>query len=341
MEKERVMDRSNEPRQGEAAALSAAAGQRSLFTTVSRSQKLVHLPFAPGWIRVSRWNDTHEAKGFELIGADLSMPGGRPYGYLWYRRHSDLRDIRIGVRWDVDRELPECRYLDRKKGLPGKDREAADADRLELDALARITALMSLNAHIGTLVATPSMEDALLDAAGLGLPRVDREEPAPAPTRAPDPTGDDEDEKSAIIGHIRTGQGWVEVPRWDPAAVASEWTLTGWNVELRGGHPFGALFYRQSNTGEEFRVGVSWDTVEFALRFDPLHRTEPRLADSDPRHDEVLRDARSRVGAMQAIQTSIAQLVSSDQTLWEMCEAAGLPLDWTESGPPHGGGEDR
>jgi hypothetical protein len=61
----------------------------------------------------------------------------------------------------------------------GTDRDAVDADLLELDAQARLTALQSINAYIGAQILDRPGEDAVLKAAGLGLERID-DDPEPS-----------------------------------------------------------------------------------------------------------------------------------------------------------------
>ncbi|WP_413602737.1 hypothetical protein [Curtobacterium sp. Curtsp57] len=146
--------------------------QRKMFTALAKHEALVPVPFGSGWFKVPRWNATHEATGWELRGADIQLPGGRPWGSLWYVRRADGREVRVGVRWDVENEVVETLYLHRTKPESGKDRDEVDADRLELDAQARMTALQSINAFIGAQVLNLEGETAVLDAAGLGLKRL-------------------------------------------------------------------------------------------------------------------------------------------------------------------------
>jgi len=145
---------------------------QQMFTALAKHEALVPVPFGTGWFKVPRWNTSHEAVGWELRGADIQMPGGRPWGSLWYVRRVDGREVRIGVRWDVEREVVETLYLHLTKAELGTDRDAVDADRLEIDAQARMTALQSINAFIGAQVLNLDGETAVLDAAGLGLERV-------------------------------------------------------------------------------------------------------------------------------------------------------------------------
>lgn len=107
------------------------------------------------------------------------MPGGRPYGSLWYVRLNDGFQVRIGVRWDTTREVSQCTYLHPTKGEPATDRDHIDAEAIELDAQARITALQAINASLFTRIAPRNTEDAILDAAGLGLRRLDDETEEP------------------------------------------------------------------------------------------------------------------------------------------------------------------
>lgn len=154
------------------------AAPRRRFAAMSKRQAVVPVPFPPGHILVPRWRQSREASGWRLVGADLSLPGGIPYGSLWYRNATN-RQIRIGVRWDAEREVPQCTYLHPTKGLPATDRDAFDVAAVELDAQARITALQAINAFLFAQIATRDTEDAILDAAGLGLVRID-DDPAPA-----------------------------------------------------------------------------------------------------------------------------------------------------------------
>jgi hypothetical protein len=144
-----------------------------MFTTLAKHEALVPVPFGSRWFKVPRWNASHEAAGWDLRGADIQMPGGRPWRSLWYVRRADGREVRVGVRWDVEKEVVETRYLHPTKSEFGKDRDAVHADRLELDAQARMTALQSINAFIGAQVLNLDGETAVLDAAGLGLTRID------------------------------------------------------------------------------------------------------------------------------------------------------------------------
>jgi hypothetical protein len=153
--------------------------RRTKYTVLARHEALVPVQFGSGWLKVPRWNASHGAAGWELRGADIQMPGGRPWGSLWYVRTADGRRVRVGVRWDVERETVECRYLHPTESTLGTDRDAVNADRLELDAQARLTALQSINAYIGAQILSRTGEDAVLEAAGLGLERID-DDPEPS-----------------------------------------------------------------------------------------------------------------------------------------------------------------
>jgi hypothetical protein len=165
---------SNEPNTDE----TSEATEKRMWTTISKDQALVSLPCPPHYMRVPRWNSTHEAAGWKLHYADMSMPGGRPYGMLFYIRTTDKMEVRVGVRWDVHTEQPETACLMSKRNAPLRDREGNDADALELDARARVTAMMSIFSLIGATIATTATEDVVLEAAGLGLPRIYEDEPA-------------------------------------------------------------------------------------------------------------------------------------------------------------------
>lgn len=159
---------SNEPNTDE----TSEATEKRMWTTISKDQALVSLPVFPFHLRIARWNATHEARGWKLLFADMSMPGGRPYGTLFYIRATDNKEVRVGVRWDVHTEQPETACLMPKRNAPVKDREGNDADALELDARARVTAMMSIFSLIGATIATTETENVVLEAAGLGLPRI-------------------------------------------------------------------------------------------------------------------------------------------------------------------------
>jgi hypothetical protein len=140
---------------------------------VEKGTLFVDVPVPPWKLPIPQWNTTRQAPGWELTGANLQMPGGRPHGYFVYHRTADHRMQRVGIRWDVDHELPDTACLHESKGEPLGDRRSIDADALELDALARATALMSINAFIGANVVTLDGENTILEAAGLGIPRID------------------------------------------------------------------------------------------------------------------------------------------------------------------------
>jgi hypothetical protein len=161
---------------GHDASANPHAAGRKRYIAVPEGTLFVDVPVPPWQLPIPQWNSTHQAPGWELVGADLQMPGGRPQGYFVYQRARDSRRQRVGVRWDVERELPETMCLHETKGEPAKNRERIDADILELDALARATALMSINSFIGANVVTLDGENTILQAAGLGIPRVDLDE---------------------------------------------------------------------------------------------------------------------------------------------------------------------
>ncbi|RKR76309.1 hypothetical protein [Frondihabitans australicus] len=311
-------------------------GTRSMYTVVSRNQKLIPVPFSPGWARVPRWNASHKSTAHELLGADLQMPGGRPYGYLWYRHFTTGKNIRIGVRWNTNLESIECKYLHDQKAVAGRNPEKVAAALAEADAKARVSALMSLNALIGTQVLSTQMEDGILDAAGLGLQRIGytflgipeaAEEAATADGSNVAGEADMEttDGETLITG-LRLGEGAIAVTAW-PVTDLDGWTRTGSDLTFQHGHPFGSLAYEHAATGERLRVGVGWDDNEHELAFVPLHATEPRSTDLVDGVDDALRDARGRIGRLVAIHTSIGQMVVTEDSLRQILHASGFDGD--------------
>ena len=137
------------------------------------------------------------------------------------------------------------------------------------------------------------------------------------------------DDGQALITGLKMGIGALTVQRWDPAFAAAGWTLYGADLTLDMGHPFGAMFYRNDEDGRVLRVGVKWHPPVQRLEFPALHPSKPELT-SDCTDDEVaavVLDARSRIGALVAINAQIGSFVATEEAENAILDASGLGLE--------------
>ncbi len=136
-------------------------------------------------------------------------------------------------------------------------------------------------------------------------------------------------EGQALIPGLRMGLGALTVQRWDPAYAAADWTLYGADLTLDMGHPFGSMFYRNVADGRVLRVGVKWHPPMQQLEFPALHPSKPELT-SDCTDDEVaavVLDARSRIGALVAVNAQIGSFVATEESENAILDASGLGLE--------------
>lgn len=133
----------------------------------------------------------------------------------------------------------------------------------------------------------------------------------------------------ALIPGLKMGVGALVVQQWDPTCAAKGWTLYGADLTLDMGHPFGSLFYRNDQDGRVLRVGVQWHPPVQRLEFPALHPSKPELSRecTNAEVDAVVLDARSRIGALVAINAQIGSWVATTESEDVILDAAGLGLE--------------
>lgn len=131
-----------------------------------------------------------------------------------------------------------------------------------------------------------------------------------------------------LIPGLTAGVGAILVHRWDEKHKrARNWALYGADLTMDFGHPFGTLWYRHNDDRRTIRIGVRWNTEIEMLECVHLHPTEPRPADEpDDDADAVLLDARSRLGALQAIHAQVGVFASTRVSEDAILAAAGFGL---------------
>lgn len=119
----------------------------------------------------------------------------------------------------------------------------------------------------------------------------------------------------ALIPGLRTGIGAVTVRRWDPAYAADGWTLDGADLTLDMGHPFGALFCRNSADGRVLRIGVRWDPRVQQLTFVGLNPSKPEPnSDCNEGDNAVMLNAGSRIRTLVAVNAEIGSFVATKES---------------------------
>lgn len=133
----------------------------------------------------------------------------------------------------------------------------------------------------------------------------------------------------ALVAGLKMGVGALVVQQWDPAYAASGWTLHGADLTLDMGHPFGALFYGNDADERVLRIGVQWHPPLQRLEFPALHPSRPELSSdcTEAEVDAVALDARSRIGALVAINAQIGSWVATEESENAILAAAGLGLE--------------
>ncbi|UWD79251.1 hypothetical protein [Curtobacterium flaccumfaciens] len=137
------------------------------------------------------------------------------------------------------------------------------------------------------------------------------------------------DEGQAVIPGLQMGVGALVVQQWNPTYAAAGWTLYGADLTLDMGHPFGALFYRNDADDRVLRIGVQWHPPVQRLEFPALHPSRPELSGdcTEAEVDAVILDARSRIGALVAINAQIGSWVAAEESEDAILAAAGLGLE--------------
>ena len=146
----------------------------------------------------------------------------------------------------------------------------------------------------------------------------------------------------AFIPGLKMGIGALTVRRWDPTFAVSGWRLYGADLTLDMGHPFGSLFYRNDIDGRVLRVGVKWHPPAHQLEFPALHPSKPELT-SDCTDEEVaavVLDARSRIGALVAVNAQIGSFVATEESENAILDASGLGLERLIEDDPRLAGRD-
>ncbi|MBF4615461.1 hypothetical protein [Curtobacterium sp. VKM Ac-1376] len=137
------------------------------------------------------------------------------------------------------------------------------------------------------------------------------------------------DADQAVIPGLQMGVGALVVQQWDPSYAAAGWTLYGADLTLDMGHPFGALFYSNDADERVLRIGVQWHPPVQRLEFPALHPSKPEVSSdcTEAEVDAVVLDARSRIGALVAINAQIGSWVATDESEDAILAAAGLGLE--------------
>lgn len=145
----------------------------------------------------------------------------------------------------------------------------------------------------------------------------------------------------AFIPGLKMGLGALTVQRWDPAYAAAGWTLYGADLTLDMGHPFGSMFYRNDADGRVLRIGVKWHPPVQQLEFPALHPSKPELT-SDCTEAEVaavVLDARSRIGALVAVNAQIGSFIATEESENAILDASGLGLERLSEDDPRLAGD--
>jgi hypothetical protein len=128
-----------------------------------------------GMLPVTRWTGT-PAAGWTLASYSLELLDGRPFGSLFYRADDD-RVLRVGVGWDDEEEQLNATGLHETEFRVADNATEDELDDLERDARGRIGALLTINAAVGSFVASTEAEGLILDAAGLSRTETGTDEP--------------------------------------------------------------------------------------------------------------------------------------------------------------------
>lgn len=150
----------------------------ALYADVQDGEALIPgLKMGLGALTVQRWDPAYAAPGWTLHGADLTLDMGHPFGSMFYRNDADGRMLRVGVKWHPPVQQLEFPALHPSNPELTSDCSDQEVAAVVLDARSRIGTLVAVNAQIGSFVATEASENAILDAAGLGLERLSEDDP--------------------------------------------------------------------------------------------------------------------------------------------------------------------
>lgn len=146
----------------------------------------------------------------------------------------------------------------------------------------------------------------------------------------------------ALIPALKMGIGALIVQRWNPAYAAAGWTLYGADLTLDLGQPFGSMFYRNDEDGRVLRIGVKWHPPVQQLEFPALHPSKPELTSdcTTEEVDAVVLDARSRIGALVAVNAQIGSFVATEDSENAILDASGLGLERLSEEDPRLAGSD-
>lgn len=151
---------------------------QALYADLQDGQALIPgLKMGLGALTIQRWDPAYAATGWTLHGADLTLDMGHPFGSMFYRNDADGRVLRVGVKWHPPVQQLEFPALHPSKPELTSDCTAEEVAAVVLDARSRIGTLVAVNAQIGSFVATEESENAILDASGLGLERLSKDDP--------------------------------------------------------------------------------------------------------------------------------------------------------------------
>ena len=190
---------------------------------------------------------------------------------------------------------------------------------------------------------TLTAADAVAQGTGVTAVRADGAD-APSSAAAAEPSSDAEgsaEPKRMYVAHGRNeiplsgfqiDRPFMLVPAWDHRNDVPGWTLSGADLSMADGAPFGDLWYRNTTTGHVQRVGVRWNSADAQLEAMPLHPNDPEPDATLPADvaAALAWDARTRAGTLLRIFAEIGSLaVPRQDTLADMLRASGLDLTWT------------
>ncbi|WP_066517098.1 hypothetical protein [Curtobacterium ammoniigenes] len=185
-----------------------------------------------------------------------------------------------------------------------------------------------------------AVADAVAQGSGVTAVRADGAD-APSPDSTSEASGVEAEPKRMYVAHgpneiplsgFRIDRPFMLVPAWDHRNDASGWVLSGADLSMAEGAPFGDLWYRNTTTDHVQRVGVRWNSTDAQLEAIPLHPNNPEpdttlLADVAA---ALSRDARTRAGTLLRLFAEIgSSAVPRQDTITDILRASGLDLSWT------------
>ncbi|WP_066516059.1 hypothetical protein [Curtobacterium ammoniigenes] len=189
-----------------------------------------------------------------------------------------------------------------------------------------------------------TIADAVAEGTGVTAVREDGVD-APSSASGAGPSGDAvhvaEEPRRMYVAHgkneiplsgFQIDRPFMLVPAWDHRNDASGWVLSGADLSMAEGAPFGDLWYRNTTTDHVQRVEVRWNSTDAQLEAVPLHPNDPEPDATLPADDAaaLALDARTRAGTLLRLFAEIGSLaVPRQDTITDILRASGLDLTWT------------